>query len=532
MESIINHVSSLLCTHLLRLSALKEQRELYSSKFQILTSTSKDLEDQISRMLYLNQLSSAITSASAMDFQSMFETIVSHASSFFNADRATLFLRDDKTKPPTLYSLAGGTEIRTSLDTGVVGHVAMTNSTLNIADAYRDPRFNRDVDLKTGYSTKTILAGALTNFSGEVIGVLQLINKRDGAFTSSDEKLMSEMFNQVGPFITSHIDLMLRSEMEERRAKTIASRAAEDLQLREERVRSTMGAKEDELLKTKEHLLATKALLDLSACFASNLSTLSVFDEAVVVAPHVLKCDRATLFLIDETKPTKELYSFTKTPTSLESTTATLHSPSGRSSPVKDRSEIRFPVNAGIAGFVASTSKVLNLPDAYEDPRFNKDIDLRTGYRTKSIICGPVCDSTGKIIGVLQAMNKINTGEGDIFTEDDEILLQKIMRMVGGAVEKCVFHDKFLHKYDLTLAKERIRTAKAEKERRLLQGETRLLQVTDKLSSDLELRNLFENVVKHVPFALSAERATLFLYNKATNELSSRSTSNEGQEVS
>ena len=207
---------------------------------------------------------------------------------------------------------------------------------------------------------------------------------------------------------------------------------------------------------------------------------------------------------------------------------ATIHTPSGRSSPVKDHSEIRFPITSGIAGFVASTSQALNLPDAYEDPRFNKEIDLRTGYRTRSVICGPVCDSSGKIIGVLQAINK--GGEGSVFTEDDEVLLQEITRMVGGAVEKCFVHDGVLHQCDLTLAKERNRTAEIQENRRILEGETRLLQVADHLSEDLELAKLFKNVVNHVPFALSAERATLFLYNKASNELSSRSTSNEGEE--
>ena len=53
--------------------------------------------------------------------------------------------------------------------------------------------------------------------------------------------------------------------------------------------------------------------------------------------------------------------------------------------------EIRFSMNKGVAGFVASTGQTLNIPNAYEDEHFNREIDLRTGYHTKTILCMPIC---------------------------------------------------------------------------------------------------------------------------------------------
>lgn len=60
------------------------------------------------------------------------------------------------------------------------GHVAETKDIVNIRDAYKDPRFNKDVDLKTGYKTNIILSMPICNYEGEVIGVAQIINKTNG----------------------------------------------------------------------------------------------------------------------------------------------------------------------------------------------------------------------------------------------------------------------------------------------------------------------------------------------------------------
>jgi hypothetical protein len=110
-----------------------------------------------------------------------------------------------------------------------------------------------------------------------------------------------------------------------------------------------------------------------------------------------------------------------------------------------ESANIRFKMNIGIAGHVATTGQSLAIADAYQDDRFNKDIDLktgrlerarrthdgydvsltllwcywfllRTGFRTKSILCMPIFNSAKKVIGVVQLINKI----GGLFTPRDQ----------------------------------------------------------------------------------------------------------------
>uniref|UniRef100_A0A8C6WZG1 Phosphodiesterase n=1 Tax=Neogobius melanostomus TaxID=47308 RepID=A0A8C6WZG1_9GOBI len=78
--------------------------------------------------------------------------------------------------------------------------------------------------------------------------------------------------------------------------------------------------------------------------------------------------------------------------------------------------EIRFSIEKGIAGQVAQTGEVLNIPDAYADPRFNREVDLKTGYTTRNILCMPIV-SRGTVIGVVQMVNKLS---GSAFTKTDE----------------------------------------------------------------------------------------------------------------
>jgi GAF domain-containing protein len=76
---------------------------------------------------------------------------------------------------------------RFSVGTGIAGQVAATGEILNILDAYKDQRFNRDVDKLTGYVTKTILCMPIF-IRGSVIGVVQMVNKKHGVFSKEDEQ--------------------------------------------------------------------------------------------------------------------------------------------------------------------------------------------------------------------------------------------------------------------------------------------------------------------------------------------------------
>ncbi|KAJ3585220.1 hypothetical protein NHX12_013941 [Muraenolepis orangiensis] len=80
---------------------------------------------------------------------------------------------------------------------------------------------------------------------------------------------------------------------------------------------------------------------------------------------------------------------------------------------------IRLEWNKGIVGHVAATGQPLNIPNAYEDPRFNAEVDQITGYKTQSILCLPIKNHKEEVVGVAQAINK-QCGEDKVFTEQDQ----------------------------------------------------------------------------------------------------------------
>jgi signal transduction histidine kinase len=91
----------------------------------------------------------------------------------------------------------GNKEIRIPLSAGIAGLVASTGNPVRISDAYRDPRFNPEVDKRTGYLTRSILCVPMRNRRGQVIGVFQVLNKRDGEFTVLDEQLLASLSSQA-----------------------------------------------------------------------------------------------------------------------------------------------------------------------------------------------------------------------------------------------------------------------------------------------------------------------------------------------
>ncbi|XP_048826127.1 cGMP-specific 3',5'-cyclic phosphodiesterase isoform X1 [Brienomyrus brachyistius] len=80
---------------------------------------------------------------------------------------------------------------------------------------------------------------------------------------------------------------------------------------------------------------------------------------------------------------------------------------------------IRLDWNKGIVGHVAATGQPLNIRNAYEDPRFNAEVDQITGYKTHSILCMPIKNHREEVVGVAQAINK-KCGEDGTFTDQDE----------------------------------------------------------------------------------------------------------------
>ncbi|MFH1024033.1 MAG: HD domain-containing phosphohydrolase [Planctomycetota bacterium] len=127
------------------------------------------------------------------DLGRLLDLIVRDTSTVMDAERCTLYLYDEDRRE-LVSRIALGMEvkeIRLPADHGIAGHVAMSRDLVNIPDAYADSRFDRQWDEKSGFQTRNVLCGPLVTHEGRVVGVLQVLNKRNGAFTESDIALFT-----------------------------------------------------------------------------------------------------------------------------------------------------------------------------------------------------------------------------------------------------------------------------------------------------------------------------------------------------
>ncbi|MEM7652707.1 MAG: GAF domain-containing protein, partial [Pseudomonadota bacterium] len=269
-------------------------------------------------------------------------TIVTRA---LDADRSTLFLHDAQTGELFSRVAQGGevSEIRISSTQGIAGTVFSEGEALTIDDAYSDDRFNPDVDKRTGYKTQTILCSPLRKKTGEIIGVSQALNKNGGRFSPDDLSLMEAMTRQ-------------------------AAAALETAQLLEQVERAQREEAQ---------------LLEFFTEISSELQLDLLLAKIVKVATSFLNADRGTLFLYDPN--TNELWS--------------------RVAEGEDSRDIRVSIDDGIAGACFQSGETLHIADAYDDDRFNRDVDRKTGYRTRNILCMPIINKHGKAIGVMQVLN-------------------------------------------------------------------------------------------------------------------------------
>lgn len=133
---------------------------------------------------------------SITDLDALLRDMAEATTQLLDADRATIFIVDrDRNEIWSKVALGTGIgEIRQPVGVGIAGTVAATAETVNIPDAYRDPRFNPEPDRRTGYRTRSLLTFPMTGQNGRVLGVFQVVNKKGAAhFTTEDEETLGSL---------------------------------------------------------------------------------------------------------------------------------------------------------------------------------------------------------------------------------------------------------------------------------------------------------------------------------------------------
>ncbi|XP_068560856.1 dual 3',5'-cyclic-AMP and -GMP phosphodiesterase 11A [Cebidichthys violaceus] len=179
--------------------------------------------------------------------------------------------------------------------------------------------------------------------------------------------------------------------------------------------------------------------LELVKDISNDLDLTSLSYKILVFVCIMVDADRCSLFLVEGTGNKKTLVSKFF---DVHAGTTVL--------PSINSDEVQVPWGKGIIGYVAEHGETVNISDAYQDRRFSDEIDKLTGYKTKSLLCMPIHNSDGEIIGVAQAINK--TSSGELFTEDDEKVLQMYLPFCGIAISNAQLFAASRKEYDRSRA--------------------------------------------------------------------------------
>lgn len=153
----------------------------------------KNITDETIRLMAIVEIGKLLNST--LDLNKILEIILDTAIKNLNADRGTVYLIDHEKKQLWSKVLQGESivEVRLALGQGIAGFVAQTGKKVILKDAYKDDRFNPEFDKKTGYVTKSILCMPMKNRKGEMIGVFQIINRKNGFFNQDDVKFLDTL---------------------------------------------------------------------------------------------------------------------------------------------------------------------------------------------------------------------------------------------------------------------------------------------------------------------------------------------------
>ena len=298
---------------------------------------------------------------------------------------------------------SGESEIRIGMGAGLAGECARTGDILNIADAYSDDRFNKDVDRNSSFTTKSMLCVPI--FDEEMatpVAILQLINKTgfDQRYNEADEQLIGDLathcrsaihkctlFHQIGSLIQS-----------------------------------------GQMLNT---------VMDMDSLMVS------IMDQA----RQMLVCERCALFVTDEV--TQRIWTIDASAEVIEiaASKAMDRTKSGKmsSSPGAALERMYINIGEGAAGSVAKTGQLLNLSFPEDEGQVDVTHDAKEGEALRSLLCMPITSEKGRLMGAVEIVNKISGGTDSgaaRFSAQDQELLSAFCRQAVSAIEKCQMFNK------------------------------------------------------------------------------------------
>jgi K+-sensing histidine kinase KdpD len=321
------------------------------------------------------------TLSSVLDRDRLLVLIMDEVTRLMDAERGTLYIVEGE-KGELWSKIAQKSEIkeiRLKIGVGIAGHVAKTGEIINIKDAYNDERFDPTTDKKTGYRTRSILCMPIREpvkkkgQVGEIIGVLQILNRKEGVFTAEDEDLLTSLCSQVA---ISLVNARLYGILDNR-------------------------ARELDLLFNLEK--------ELSRAYDVN----EMSKNLVKLIPKSLDSEHLILlFLDDEGKAIS--YQFANQVKEDKLKTAP------------------FSVEKGILNYVLDKKEIYLTNDAPNDKYIDQELMKFLKLEVQNVICAPLINEKG-VIGVFYLINK--KGEHGYYTSNDKKILESISSQIARGVE-------------------------------------------------------------------------------------------------
>ncbi len=339
-------------------------------------------ESRVAAMMELGRSLTAVT-----DLDALLHLVVEKITELMEADRTSIFLLDEQ-RSEIWSKVAEGDdmkEIRVPLGKGICGWVAETGKTINIKDAYQDDRFNPAVDRDTGYRTTSLLCAPMRGKQGQVLGVIESMNKHQGHFSAEDERLLEAVSSQ-------------------------AAVAIENAQL-------VLGilAKNIELVEAQEMLARKVAELDvlfqLEKEISWGLNADEMLHRLLIKAMELVECEAGSVALLAEDGEELRF-----------------------SVAVGEKAEevrkLRLPGGTGVAGWVVQHGQSALVVDASKDARHLGEIEREIGFSVSDILAVPLV-AAGEVIGAVEFLNK----KGGTFDANDEKLATVIAGQAVAAIE-------------------------------------------------------------------------------------------------
>ena len=333
-----------------------------------------------------------------LDLDRLLALIMDKVTQLMEADRSTLYLLSDDGASLWSKVLQGDefSDIRLAVGEGIAGWVAQSGEEVNIPDAYSDSRFQPAVDIKSGYRTRSILCTPMRNSKGEIIGVLQVLNKAGGPFTADDTELLTALGSQAGMSIEN--------------AKLYHSVVAKNTELSRAR----------DQLEQRTHEL--NVLYEIEKLMNADLGIDQLLEKILTQAMETVGAEAGSVVL-REIEPDK--------PDALEFRTL--------AGPAAMRMQHRtIAVGEGVVGWVVAHDRPLIVNEPAQDRRHASGFVREVGLTPRNLVCAPL-RSGDEVLGAIELVDKIaregeDEGERGGFDEGD----LKLLVLIAGQLAKAI----------------------------------------------------------------------------------------------